>query len=147
MANLLIATRENQHRYAYGLTVDCTFFFFEMSKYNTFELALDYHQSQHDRGIQTTFCPADMFNVRYVPQNYTPYFEVLELKAGVSHYIPMTNKSLFFTHVTPRSQGITKDWKFSPSGWATHYLYLLIHAKPHINQRTGKSEVRTYIRH
>ena len=42
MANLLIATEGQKHRYAYGLTIDCVFFFFEISEYETMEMTLDY---------------------------------------------------------------------------------------------------------
>ena len=42
MANLLVVTKNIENRYAYGLTVDCTFFFFEMSKYSIIDRTLDY---------------------------------------------------------------------------------------------------------
>lgn len=44
MANLLIATRQDRetHRYAYGLTINCVFFFFDMEEYLTIEKALEY---------------------------------------------------------------------------------------------------------
>uniref|UniRef100_A0AC35ERP3 Uncharacterized protein n=1 Tax=Panagrolaimus sp. PS1159 TaxID=55785 RepID=A0AC35ERP3_9BILA len=158
MANLFVATQKYENRYAYGLTLGCTFFFFELSEYEIFDRALDFYQSQYDlnRYINHNgdFCPVDMFNVRYISQNSTPYFEILELSTGTLHFIRITKKKIFFKQITPkRATSSPKSmtfgsWVFDKSsGWATHYGNLLIHSKPSVNPRSGRHEVRTFIRH
>uniref|UniRef100_A0A7E4W1N0 Uncharacterized protein n=1 Tax=Panagrellus redivivus TaxID=6233 RepID=A0A7E4W1N0_PANRE len=146
-ANLYIATKGYKHRYAYGLTFDCTFFFFNIEEYPAVEILFDYFNFRYDLVGERIkqVCPVDLFEIKYIARFPKPYFEILDLKAGTATQIDVEKGNFYFYHYSPSS--LHTDWQAPRNRWTSHYHSLLLHHMSSNNSKSGRPQVHYYIRH